>query len=473
MTWSFTQPINPAATIQLLSNSVSVCATGTGTNYFSNERFNLDSVVGSIRDPNAPANSNSTFSWKDPSNPAQSVISRGYIPSIGSFTVLQLGTLRARGLTSYRLQLCNTSSNPAVPCEACAIVLVRLDAGPAFTVPTPAPLCLGQAVTLTANGPAGTIYQWQPGNLTGASLTVAPTTNTTYTVTGTAPGGCQATQQVPVAVRRPTCLACLGSNYTDMNLTGTSFSGFTFAAGKTYVFNQDTEFNTGTFVIPEGARLLFGPNVTLTLRNNGQLDLRGATLTATCDQMWGGIVAEASSRGVVSRKPANLPYSEISHSRNGLVISSLAGPNSAQPALRLNYVALLHNGQGVQVNNQSGVSGYAFAGVVNNCLFDSDPRQMLAPWQYVSAQDLHVSLRHLALTGDCSGLTVQNTTLNHALFGVWVPNSAPFTATNSVFRNIYVAGVYARDALSPATHLTLNQFIYPPANNEVISSHSP
>ena len=125
------------------------------------------------------------------------------------------------------------------------------------------------------------------------------------------------------------------------------------------------------------------------------------------------------------------------------------------------------------MNNQSGVSGYAFAGVVNNCLFDSDPRQMLAPWQYVSAQDLHVSLRHLALTGDCSGLTVQNTTLNHALFGVWVPNSAPFTATNSVFRNIYVAGVYARDALSPATHLTLNQFIYPPANNEVISSHSP
>ena len=468
LTWSFTQTISPAATIQLLSSVVSVCAEGTGTNYFSNGRFNLNSLIGSIRDPNDAANQNTSFSWVDPTP-------TGTSPLIGmssGMALLNVATLRGRGLTSYRLQLCNTSTNPAVPCTACATVRINLDAGPAFTVPTPAAACLGTAVTLTASGPAGTTYQWQPGNLTGASVTVTPATNALYTVTGTAPGGCQATRQVPVTVVRPTCLACLGTNYTDMSQIGTSFSSLNFRPGKTYMFNQNTEFVTGSFVLPEGVRLLFGPNVTLTLRNGGQLDLQGGTLTAACDQMWGGIVAEASSRGVISQKPASLPYTEISHSRNGLMINSNAGPNTAQPTLRLNYVAFLHNGQGVQVANQ-GTAGYAFAGVVDHCRFDSDPRQMLAPWQYVSAQDLHVSLRHLALAGNCAGLTVQNTTLDHALFGVWVPNTAPFTATNSVFQNIYVAGVYARDALTPATHLTLNQFIYPPANNEIISSHSP
>ncbi|MBO2010781.1 hypothetical protein [Hymenobacter negativus] len=470
VTWSFIQTINPAATIQLLSNSITVCGAGTGAGYLSNDWFDLTSATGSIRNPNAPANLNTTYSWKDPANPAQSVVGRSF-NGTANFYFLRLANLRAFGVSSYPLQLCNTSTNPNIPCETCATVTINLNA-PAFTVPTPAATCLGQPVTLTASGPAGTTYQWQPGSLTGTSVTVTPTVNTTYAVTGTAASGCQATRQVLVAVNRPTCLACLGGNYTNMSLAGTSFASYNFVAGKTYVFNQDTEFTTSIFTIPQGTRLLFGPNVKLTLRNNARLDLQGGTLTALCDQMWSGIVAEASSRGVVAQKPASLPYSEISHSRNGLVLSSSA-PALAQPTLQLRYVAFLHNGQGVQVQAPTSASAPAFAGVIDHCQFDSDPRQMLAPWQYVSAQDLHVSLRHLALSGNCSALTMSTTILSLALFGVWVPTSAPFIATNSVFRDIYVAGIYARDALTSATQLTLNQFIYPTANNEVITSHSP
>ena len=51
-------------------------------------------------------------------------------------------------------------------------------------------ICKGQTVTLTATG--ANSYVWSPGNLTGASITVAPTATTTYSVTGTNQLGCKA-----------------------------------------------------------------------------------------------------------------------------------------------------------------------------------------------------------------------------------------------------------------------------------------
>ncbi|MCO5950471.1 cadherin-like beta sandwich domain-containing protein, partial [Mucilaginibacter flavidus] len=59
--------------------------------------------------------------------------------------------------------------------------------------------CAGTAVTLTATG--ANTYVWQPGNLTGASVTVSPLITTTYTVTGTLTnGGCSNISTVVVTV---------------------------------------------------------------------------------------------------------------------------------------------------------------------------------------------------------------------------------------------------------------------------------
>lgn len=49
-------------------------------------------------------------------------------------------------------------------------------------------VCLNKANTLTANG--AVTYTWMPGSATGTSISVSPTVNTTYTVTGTAANGC-------------------------------------------------------------------------------------------------------------------------------------------------------------------------------------------------------------------------------------------------------------------------------------------
>lgn len=62
----------------------------------------------------------------------------------------------------------------------------------------PAQICEGQSTTLTANG--ATDYTWNPGNLTGSSVTVSPTTTTDYTVTATINGGCSGTAGINVTV---------------------------------------------------------------------------------------------------------------------------------------------------------------------------------------------------------------------------------------------------------------------------------
>ena len=53
---------------------------------------------------------------------------------------------------------------------------------------TPAFICVGSSSTLNASG--ASTYTWQPGSLTGASVSVSPATTTTYTVTGANADGC-------------------------------------------------------------------------------------------------------------------------------------------------------------------------------------------------------------------------------------------------------------------------------------------
>ncbi len=64
--------------------------------------------------------------------------------------------------------------------------------------PSTPSVCQGSSVTLSATG--GVSYTWQPGNLSGASISVAPAVNTTYTVTGANAAGCTSTSSVTVTV---------------------------------------------------------------------------------------------------------------------------------------------------------------------------------------------------------------------------------------------------------------------------------
>ncbi|MFA6923592.1 MAG: gliding motility-associated C-terminal domain-containing protein [Bacteroidales bacterium] len=61
-------------------------------------------------------------------------------------------------------------------------------------------ICTGESVVLTASG--GVLYTWNGGQ-SAENITVSPTANTTYTVTGTNTDGCSNTTEVVINVNQP------------------------------------------------------------------------------------------------------------------------------------------------------------------------------------------------------------------------------------------------------------------------------
>lgn len=91
-------------------------------------------------------------------------------------------------------------------------------------------ICNGTSTTLTGNGGIG--YVWSTAEATQA-ITVSPTLNTNYTVTGTDANGCQNTAQVSIVVMAPPSAAVTGDTIT---CTGQSVT-LTAAGGNNYVWN--------------------------------------------------------------------------------------------------------------------------------------------------------------------------------------------------------------------------------------------
>ena len=89
-------------------------------------------------------------------------------------------------------------------------------------------ICLGQSTTLTASG--GVSYNWSPGGLTSAAVTVSPATTTTYSVTGTNSSGCTGTTTYVVTITTlPVSAAgsatiCSGQSTTLTSSGGTTYS---------------------------------------------------------------------------------------------------------------------------------------------------------------------------------------------------------------------------------------------------------
>ncbi len=90
-----------------------------------------------------------------------------------------------------------SSVTSSVPFDFFGTAQVSCTSAP-FTVSPAQTICNGASTTLTASPATGFTYTWNPGGLTGSSVTVSPTTTTTYTVTGTSCGTSTATVTVTV-----------------------------------------------------------------------------------------------------------------------------------------------------------------------------------------------------------------------------------------------------------------------------------
>ena len=96
---------------------------------------------------------------------------------------------------TYAVKLIVSSS---FGCTDTIINNVQVNALPVANAGANQVICSGNSTTLTANG--GNTYTWNPGAISGQSITISPSISTTYTVTVTDVNGCTSTDAAGVFV---------------------------------------------------------------------------------------------------------------------------------------------------------------------------------------------------------------------------------------------------------------------------------
>jgi Secretion system C-terminal sorting domain len=127
-------------------------------------------------------------------------------------------------------------------------------------------VCLGSSINLAAGG--ASTYSWMPGNLSGVLVAVSPTSNTTYTITGTDVNGCVNTATISISVLPLPQVVALSASPT---ICSGSSSVITASGATTY------SWMPGSLV---GTTITVSPLTTTTYTVTGS-DASGCANTAT------------------------------------------------------------------------------------------------------------------------------------------------------------------------------------------------
>ncbi len=146
--------VNPNPTVSTVGSSTAICAGSSGT---------------------LNASGANTFTWNPGNIPLPTVVVSPTITT--TFTVVG----ESNGCTDTKTLTMTVNSLPLINASA-----------------SPSAICLGQSTTLTATG--ATSFTWNPGNLTGSSVTVSPGASTIFTVTGSNAANCTNTAVVAITV---------------------------------------------------------------------------------------------------------------------------------------------------------------------------------------------------------------------------------------------------------------------------------
>lgn len=138
-------------------------------------------------------------------------------------------------------------------CTATASVKVTVNPLPLANAGADTSVCAGQSAMLTASG--GSTYKWS-NNAKLSSIIVTPASTETFTVTVTAPNGCEATDQLTVTVR-PLPIANAGP---DLSICAKQSAVLNASGGNTYKWSNNA--TTSSITISPQATQVFTVTVT-------------------------------------------------------------------------------------------------------------------------------------------------------------------------------------------------------------------
>jgi gliding motility-associated-like protein len=268
-------------------------------------------------------------------------------------------------------------------CTSTTQVTVNVNTLPILAVSiTNATICNGDSTTLSVSG--ASTYVWNPGNLSGSSITVAPSATTTYSVVGTAATGCTASSQITVSVNPlpvPTVSAvpatiCVGDSSTLSASGGTNYNWnggvLSNASGTTQMVNPSTT-TTYTVNVTDGNGCSDSAQVTVNVNalpivsaGIDQTSCSGDTITVSgtggTTYVWnGGSLNNANGQTQSDNPSATTNYIMIATDVNGC-------SNSDTVVVNVNALPIVSAGQDVSVCpntnvqlNASGASTYTWS----------------------------------------------------------------------------------------------------------------
>jgi hypothetical protein len=221
---TFTQSVvvYPTPTITLASSANTICSGSSVT---------------------FTASGASTYSWACPTS---SICT--YTPA--STTTYSFVGTTAQGCSSAGTKVITVNPTPTVNAAASSTAI-----------------CGTQPITLTATG--ATTYTWNPGNLTGSSIVVSPSVNTTYIVNGLS-GVCSKTTSIALTVGT---IPTVGSSASSNSVCANQSVTLTATGATTYTWNPGNIVGNNVVVNPSSNTTYVVTGLNASCSNTSQVNI--------------------------------------------------------------------------------------------------------------------------------------------------------------------------------------------------------
>jgi len=253
-----------------------------------------------------------------------------------------LGTNPVINITPTVSTIYTVSGTTTAGCTASDTIAITVNPKPVVTASAlPTNVCLGSSGTLTANSTVtGTTFSWMPGNLSGSSVTVTPTTATTYTVVGTA-NGCTGSASVSVGIFPGLTVSVSPLNSSICNGTNVVL---TAAGAGTYAWSPSATLSSAT-----GNPVTASPhaNTTYTVTGSDSLGCTGTAIANVVVTPGPAITITSTQNNVCPGDSSLLGVAFVAASYSWSPTTALTNPNgqytTAHPTVTTSYTITANN----------------------------------------------------------------------------------------------------------------------------------